>query len=511
MSLAENLLNSLPNGESASTFISNPKEEGHIVVGEDRRITVPAELRNIAITGDKDIETVTIDCIRYWDGHDLSTFAIYLNYLLPNKNDGSYIPQNLRVSENQFSFDWTIERHMTEVAGAITISIGAIKTDEDGTLLKQWGSFPNSDMIVSAGLPISNIVDEEEKKDVLSQIVSSLQQKVDKSNIVQETGYASDKIMSQYATTNLINKIDDRFVLAEKRLENIEFSLSGQYFVDKTDGIVPANSAPNARVIKVGGMTYRDEETNTLKYAKPTSIESRGANLIPFPYSYTGGTVADVSVTIGEDGGITMNGTGSKGTDLRLFYSPENPLVLNGTYTISSSAPMPTGSSIYLYNVDTGANETILKQGKSEATVTLNGRYNSIRMWIASGTVYDNITFYPMLNAGGVAAPYKLYREDAVDTLEIPEAVQALDGYGQSNLDNKEEYNYIDWGRRLFVAFGHIVDGEWVAFETMQEIDISDLLPEDNFIEVEGGGTIVAVNAESLDAPTEMRYQLKVV
>lgn len=39
--------------------------------------------------------------------------------------------------------------------------------------------------------------------------------------------------------------------------------------------------------------------------------------------------------------------------------------------------------------------------------------------------------------------------------------------------------------------------------------DISHILPDDNLIEVEGGGTITAVNENELDAPTKIEYQLK--
>ena len=45
------------------------------------------------------------------------------------------------------------------------------------------------------------------------------------------------------------------------------------------------------------------------------------------------------------------------------------------------------------------------------------------------------------------------------------------------------------------------------ALATPEVTDISHLLPEDNFIQVEGGGTITAVNEYGLAAPTEIIYQ----
>ena len=46
--------------------------EPHIVIDSHRAITVPEQLKRIAVQFDHNFETVTFDCPRYWDGHDLS-------------------------------------------------------------------------------------------------------------------------------------------------------------------------------------------------------------------------------------------------------------------------------------------------------------------------------------------------------------------------------------------------------------------------------------------------------
>ena len=91
--------------------------------------------------------------------------------------------------------------------------------------------------------------------------------------------------------------------------------------------------------------------------------------------------------------------------------------------------------------------------------------------------------------------------------ISIPESVQSLDGYGQSNPDNPEEYNYIDFEK--FYSSGHIVDGAWVAYESVQETDISDLITDDGSIRVEGGGTLTFVNEFGYAVPSEVYYQLE--
>lgn len=168
MSLAENLLNTLSTDEAVGGGLI---EEPHIVVNESRQIIVPAELRNIAVTGDKDIETVVIDCARYWDGHDLSEFSIYLSYVLPNGDEGTYLPSVLSTFDNYFSFSWTIGKHLTQYSGNLTISIIAIDVDTEGNEIRRWGSFPNSEMNIVRGLNVAEVPSDPEAQDVLSQLI----------------------------------------------------------------------------------------------------------------------------------------------------------------------------------------------------------------------------------------------------------------------------------------------------------------------------------------------------
>ena len=114
-----------------------------------------------------------------------------------------------------------------------------------------------------------------------------------------------------------------------------------------------------------------------------------------------------------------------------------------------------------------------------------------------------------MINPGETALPYEPYR--IVDTLSIPEKIQTSEGYGQGNPDNPNEYNYIDFEKKTFVALGHIVDGVWVAYEKTIETNISADLTDDSFIEVEAGGTIKVVNDnnDNRAVPTTICYVTK--
>ena len=153
MSLAENLINSLDETtyENLRT-VGGGYEEAHIVVNADRSITVPNSLKTIAVEGDKDVETVTIDCVRFWDENDLSTFEIDLNYILPNGDRWTYHPEEIyNITEDTFSFDFIIGSEITYAQGKLTFWIVAKMKDDDGTLIKQWSSLQNGDCSIAQG------------------------------------------------------------------------------------------------------------------------------------------------------------------------------------------------------------------------------------------------------------------------------------------------------------------------------------------------------------------------
>lgn len=160
MSQAEELLNSLTTDEIA-TYTANGSDEPHIVIGSDRIITVPDELKRIAVQFDHNIETVVFDCPRYWDEHDMSEMAVYINYKDPNEEKGYYQATDVTVDDtdsNIMHFSWTISKHLTLAPGPITFLVCVKKTDNTGEEVNHWNSELNKDMYVSEGLEIDETV-----------------------------------------------------------------------------------------------------------------------------------------------------------------------------------------------------------------------------------------------------------------------------------------------------------------------------------------------------------------
>ena len=156
MSQAEDLLESL--STSNSGFL-----EPHIIIDKKRKVSVPDELKRIAVQHDHNIETVTFDCPRYWDGNDMSQSRICVNYKRPDGVLGSCVASNITVDETDnttMHFDWTISQDVTVKDGNLMFLVCIKKFDTDtGEEINNWHSELNTEMYISKGLECDKIVD----------------------------------------------------------------------------------------------------------------------------------------------------------------------------------------------------------------------------------------------------------------------------------------------------------------------------------------------------------------
>lgn len=166
MSQAEELLTSL----NAAELLSVESEEPHIVIDDNRMVTVPDKLKRLAVQYDHDIETVTFDCPRYWDDLDMSQMKIYINYLRSDTYTGTYKAQNITVDETDdtiMHFTWTVSKNVSLIFGKIVFLVCVRKTDESGNEVNHWNSELCKDCYVSEGLE----VDGEELKELYPDII----------------------------------------------------------------------------------------------------------------------------------------------------------------------------------------------------------------------------------------------------------------------------------------------------------------------------------------------------
>ena len=175
MSRADELLDAVSN-EGIALYTADPTTEAHIVVDSNRFITVPEELKRIAVQFDNNMETVTFDCPRYWDGIDMSKMKVYINYLTKSNVRGMYWAEKVTVDPQDdtiMHFDWLITRNVTLVKGPISFLVCIRDVDEEGNESNHWNSELNQEMYVSEGLECEESI-LEQYPDIITQLLTRM-------------------------------------------------------------------------------------------------------------------------------------------------------------------------------------------------------------------------------------------------------------------------------------------------------------------------------------------------
>jgi hypothetical protein len=275
---------------------------------------------------------------------------------------------------------------------------------------------------------------------------------------------ADAEIARQFAGNSAT--FDARISRNEKQIANIMHGVAPDPF-ETDDSVayvkdVPADALPYAEIEKVGGMTYRDEETNTLKSAKVTAITSTNHTLL-IPEA--------VRAIDGYGLGVNANHYNRiEWRNGRVYHIQECVPIASKTlkavdygYTNITYYALPKSNTVDKGN--TGTN-IIASDFTTDTGAAINGSW-------------DNIS---RIGAVLGAATYDWYWFGFAVGTTLAEA--------QAVIDDCE----------ILVVLAEPI-----------ETDITDLLTADNFIEVEGGGTITMVNEYGYDVPSEIIYMVKEV
>lgn len=132
------------------------------------------------------------------------------------------------------------------------------------------------------------------------------------------------------------------------------------------------------------------------------------------------------------------------------------------------------------YHSATGADYVSFSVPNLREITNVGFRFNRKRTRFTDTTTI----FYDLQLNLGTISPYTPYKSD---TFTIPEAVQALEGYGTRG-------SYIDLESKMWI------------YGDNDPVDISAYLPNDSYIEIEGGGYITAVNKRGIVVPFNIAY-----
>ena len=174
------------------------------------------------------------------------------------------------------------------------------------------------------------------------------------------------------------------------------------------------DGAFTTRVTANGQKIVDEQETQVLEIKGDTA---RCENLVPYPYAAKTGTFGGVDITVNDDYSITLNGTCTTDTSFPFYNAGYTTGVgfpiSDGKYTLSGCVGGSDTNNyymqIYVNNSQRGVQRTKPLTFTVSSGVNL---VNRIVMFIKVGAMFNNLTIYPMLNAGETARPYQPYFSD---------------------------------------------------------------------------------------------------
>lgn len=472
MSKAEELLDSL-SIEDIQPFTSQPDIEGHIVIDKDRIIHVPTELKRIAVQYDANIETVTFDCPRYWDEHDLSEMNIYINYKLPGNlinNVGQSLAKNLRINEddeNIINFDWTIGPILTNNKGNLPFSVCAkSKTNQDSDEAIRWYTEINTELTISEGMDGSGDIEDNYQDmfpDIINDIISKLDginatydEKLDafnanatsktesfdtnaetrttefNDNAAQKTLDYNNNCTSKtdsfnQNSTQKVTEFNDNYT-SKLNSFNSNADLRTEEFNENADLVLSSIPKNNAE----GTDNTFDDGLESPLYAlggdgKSEQVVTQGYNSLPNNLSSQ--NVNGINITKNDDGSITLNGTATKGTSL--VIADLTNFSLQGTYNFYligkndkiNLQGIEDGETVAYLPFSHNTNDYITKEYETAKNLT------RIFSYIGSGTTFNNETFKYMITQGSDVKNYEPYTGGQPSpSPDYPQEINSIEG-----------------------------------------------------------------------------------
>lgn len=204
-----------------------------------------------------------------------------------------------------------------------------------------------------------------------------------------------------------------------------------------------------------------------------------------------------ITVTHNADGSITFNGTATADTEFVVkTYTNKPKCIYVGGFKNTGSGSSPQMKIAYYPG--TTATRKIYKTLSAPQAITIPNMV-SVSLCFSSGKILNNCT----------VKPYVIRTNStALATVSIDSNIRALEGYGQSVPNDPTQCNYIDFENKKFVRRGYMDGTKWVS--SPMTVDISQYLPADNYINVEGKD-LIFFNTPDITVPpiTDITFQLK--
>lgn len=122
----------------------NDEAENVITVDlKERKLIIPESITNLGVESDDDVLSLPFRIPRHYDGVDLSTFKVNVNYLNAKGGGDVYEVDNPTITEDSIEFEWLVGRYATSFHGIVNFNV-CLKEIDAGEVDREFNTTPAS-------------------------------------------------------------------------------------------------------------------------------------------------------------------------------------------------------------------------------------------------------------------------------------------------------------------------------------------------------------------------------
>lgn len=137
-----------------------------------RTVTVPPEGVVLGVTGDKDVNRINFKMVRFYDGLDLSTFQIRINYVNANGDANYYQVTDTTIEDDYILFTWLVSSDAAAYKG--TVSFAARLYTVEDTIVKESFNSTVATAEVLEGIIVDEYMPPDAQQDLIALLMSQI-------------------------------------------------------------------------------------------------------------------------------------------------------------------------------------------------------------------------------------------------------------------------------------------------------------------------------------------------
>ena len=147
-----------------------------------RTITVPQKGVVLGVVGDKNVNSVHFQMVRYYKGFDLSPFTVRIYYINANEEINYYSVTDIKISDEALKFSWLVGSNVAAYTGNVYFAIHMFKENDESK--NQIFNTTIASGKVLDGIPdMEDYIDPDREEDLITKLqnklMAYLQEKID--------------------------------------------------------------------------------------------------------------------------------------------------------------------------------------------------------------------------------------------------------------------------------------------------------------------------------------------